>query len=455
MKIKSLLTLFSVLFFLNFISCDDDLNSIGGSIQPPSDTISVMVDTIALKSRTISMQDSVYARTIYGVLGQYEDKLFGTIKSDYLCQFMFPKEAKFEDNLIGIDSVRFVIGFYDFQGDSLAPMGLTVYEVDKKLPEYFYTNVDPHKYVDMSKILVHQAYTVKGTEYAQGSSTIREITADLGIPFGKSVYDFWKSGKIEDDSNAFIDFFPGMYVTTTSGTGNLINTLDNSFRIYYKYNHIKGNHDGTQDTIRAKEFSLSVTPEVIQLNQVKNKNPEELFVEGTGATYLKTPAGVFTEVVFPISRIAENMKDKNMSTINSAQFSVKGYTEWEDDSDLILQRPNYLLLIPKDSIDSFFKKGELPYSYEVKKKNEHVLMATRAAGSNVYSFGNISPLIMKYKNENVDNINYVILPVQTEYSYTSSGSTELVKVYNYLAPSTAILRNDPTNMRLELVYSKF
>ncbi len=137
-----------------------------------------------------------------------------------------------------------------------------------------------------------------------------------------------------------------------------------------------------------------------------------------------------------------------MTTVNSAQFSVKGYTEKEDDSDLILAQPTNLLLIPKDSVDSFFKKRYLPDS-------RITYITSRSAASNTYSFGNIAPLITAYKNEGVSEITYVILPVQMSSSTDSYGTSTLLGVYNYMVPSAAVLRNDPVNMRLELVYSKF
>lgn len=452
MNIKTLFALFSALLVVSFISCNDDLNSIGGSIQPPSDTIAVRVDTIPLKARTISMRDSIYARTIYGVLGQYEDDLFGTIKSDYLCQFMFPKEAKFSDTFVKIDSVDFAIDFIKYYGDSLSPMGLTVYEVKKDLIPNFYTNVDPSDYADMNSILASRAYTIKGSDIMNSSTYQREIRANLGVPFGQAIYDAWKSGEIYDKAS-FNKFFPGMYVTTTSGTGSLINVRYSSIDIHYTHTYKDtANNNMIRDTTTL--FSLSVTPEVYQLNQVKNKNPQELFVEGTDATYLKTPAGVYTEVTMPIKQIEQNMQNKNMSTINSVQFSVKGYTEKEsDNSNFTLGRPNYLLLIPKDSVDTFFKGRKLPYSSNI--KNSYAFVASRTPGSNTYSFGNISPLIGTYTKKNIDEVTYVILPVQLEYSSNSYGSSELVGVYNYMVPSTAVLRNDTENMRLELVYSKF
>lgn len=453
MNIKTIFALFSLLSLLSLISCDDDLNSVGGSIQPPGDRIKTATDTISLTAKTVSMRDSVYARTIQGVLGQYEDKLFGTIKSDYLCQFMFPEEAKFSDTFVKIDSTLLVLKFINYQGDSLTPMGLTVYPVDRALPEDFYTNVDPARYSDLSEPLISRAYTVAGSEMYNSSAKVRQITSELGVPFGQKIYDAWKN-KIITDDETFNDFFKGMYITTTSGTGNIIDVLDTSIEIHYTKTYVNA-ANVTRDTVAV--FSIAVTPEVIQLNHIKNKNPEELFIEGTDATYLKTPAGVYTEVTFPVSTIAQNMEKANMSTINSALFSVKGYTEKEDVSDFSLGRPEALLLIPKDSIDSFFKGRKRPYPYDMTKN--YVFLASSKFGSvanNIYSFGNISPAIKAYKDKNVDKITYAIIPVKCDYTYNSYGYAEnVLAVYHDMVPSTAILRNDPKNVRLELVYSKF
>lgn len=445
MNIKTLFALLSLLSFLGFISCSDDLNTIGGSIQPPSDLIKTATDTISLDARTVSMYDSVYARTTQGVLGQYVDDIFGSIKSDYLCQFYFPEDARFSDTFVKMDSVLFVLDFIKFQGDTLAPMGLTVYPVDRPLTENFYTNADPTKYSDMKNPLTSRAYTIAGSEILSSTTKQREISSDLGVSFGQNIYDAWKNGKIKDNKT-FNDFFPGMYVTTTSGTGNLINVLYTSIDMYYTKTYVD-TANVTRDTTAL--FSLSVTPEVIQLNQITNKNPEELFIEGSNATYLKTPAGVYTEVVFPVRQIAENMQKKDMETVNSAIFTLKGFTEKENDPKYSLGRPTNLLLLPKDSIDSFFKGRKLPDS-----KFYHI--GARAAANNVYSFGNISSLITAYKDKDIDEVTCVVIPVSMEYSYNSStGVTQLVGVYNYMVPSTAILRNDPESMRLELVYSKF
>ena len=449
MKIKSLWALISFLVVLAFIGCDDDVNSIGANIQPPSDSIYVATDTIVLKARTIPV-DSVYARTISGVLGKYEDNLFGTIKSDYLCQFYYSDSTKFKDNVQSIDSVKFSIDFALFSGDSLAPMGLSVYEIVKNLPENFYTNVNPAPYIGANpKLLTSGAYTVNGAKKVAAYQTgypQRVIQSDLGVQFGQRIFDYYKSSEPKN-KDSFNKMFGGTYVTTTFGSGTLIDVIYTSIDIYYKWKDIKGNHDKTQDTIRNTMFTLSVTPEIIQLNHVQNENPQSLFTEGTGQTYMKTPAGVFSEVIFPIKEISEHMQTSTVDykTVTSAQFSLKGYTEKETSDPFSLQRPENVLLIDKDSVQKFFSKRQLPDG----KSSIH---ATRNTTYNTYSFNNISSLINHYREKNVETATFLVIPVDV----TRDASTRaIVGVYNYLKPSTSILRNDASNMRMELIYSRF
>ena len=229
----------------------------------------------------------------------------------------------------------------------------------------------------------------------------------------------------------------------------MIRVLYTSIDIYYKYNDVLGNHDQTKDTIRTSRFSLTVTPEVMQLNSIKNKNPEELFTEGTGASYMKTPAGVYTEVVFPIKQIRANMASRNLKTINTALFSLKGYTEKESTTKYELGRPTTLLLINKDSVDIFFSGRQL-------YNGKTTIIGERNKTNNIYNFSNISSLINAYKDMNLDeDPTFAIIPVEIGYTVDANNSKILTGVFNYLQPSTSIIRNDENNMRLELIYSKF
>ena len=75
MKSKALLSLIITILMVVFISCDDDLNKIGNSILPEGDDIFVYVDTVAITARTVSLEDSVYAKSQMGLLGNYVLKI--------------------------------------------------------------------------------------------------------------------------------------------------------------------------------------------------------------------------------------------------------------------------------------------------------------------------------------------------------------------------------------------
>ena len=93
-------TKFFILAFLGIAmlsGCNDTLTQVGTSIQPETDRPRVAVDTFYMQARTVQT-DSVYARTIYGALGEIYDPLYGNLKSDFMCQFYGP-----ENFLLGAD----------------------------------------------------------------------------------------------------------------------------------------------------------------------------------------------------------------------------------------------------------------------------------------------------------------------------------------------------------------
>lgn len=445
MKLSTLLSLvltFSITLALT--SCDDDLNNIGGSLQPPGDNIIAGTDTLGVTARTVSMQDSVYAQTVNGILGKYEDDIFGTIKSDYLCQLLFPEDAKFNDKIASIDAVELVIGFYSYMGDSVSPMGLSAYKVTQPLPEYFYTNADPKKYTDMKTLITSRTFSVTGSKLVDKSTQYRQITSSIDSTFAKDLNAAIRSGKVKD-KNTFNEYFPGLYITTTFGTGTLIQPVQTAIKISYSY------YTEKTDTIpiRTSTFSLSATTEINQLTHIENKNPEPLFDETSGMTYIKTPAGVYPEIVFPIKKIKENMAANKYASINTALFSVTGYTEKEPTGTFNFGRPSTLLLINKDSVDYFFQNRKLP-------NNITTFTATRNTASNTYKFNNLSRLITIYKDKNLaKDPTFVLVPVDLRYEYISIYQQELVNVYNKMLPTAAIFRNNIDDMKLSLIYTKF
>ncbi|EGK03002.1 DUF4270 domain-containing protein [Dysgonomonas gadei] len=464
MKIKTLLILAITLSTLTFVACDDDLTSLGSSIQPGGDDIFVGSDTLSLTAVTRSFNDSVYARTVYGLLGEYTDPIFGKIKSDYLCEFYCAENSAFADPYkkgITIDSVRLNTEFTYFTGDTVSPMGLSVYEVTKPLKAFFFTSVNPENYCDMQKLLGQSIFSIQDVPDTIISSTrIRTISTNLNLELGQRFYNEWEDsdGATFKNSNTLKEFFKGVYVTTNFGSGSIINVDYTEFDIHYTYQ--MKNVANTADSAVAGIFRLPVTPEVIQMNHVKNSPPAGMITEGPAEkTYMNTPAGLYTEVTIPLDAIVNAAvagagKD---AVINAANFKMLGNTEEEAKSGL--SRPSDILFINKDSLPNFFYNRKLHDA-------QTSFVTTRSTTNNSYDFGNLASVINHYakyyKEKGVSplpDLKYLVIPVTATYTQTTNSSGYTVNVitdlYNQMFPTSAILRTEPKDMKMSIIYSKY
>lgn len=452
MKIKTLLSLAIAFFAVVFVACDDDLGQLGESIQPKDDDINAKGDTISLKAATYSFEDSVYTRTVNGLLGEYIDPVFGKVKSDYMTELFCPDSMGFKNpnnKKITIDSVLLKTEFIDFTGDSVAPMGLSVYEVTEPLKAFFFTSVDPAKYTsNMSKLLGQNIFSIQDLpDTVISGYHLRTISTQLNLSLGERFYKEWVDSKgTFKDSDTMSKFFKGIYVTTTFGSGTIISTEQTAFSIYYTY-QIR-NVANTADSAAVGIFSLPVTPEVIQMNRVKNSLPSGMLGQSDVQTYLKTPAGVYTELTIPLKDIMNSVgKDR---VLNAANFKIKGFTEQEEKSGLI--RPSYVLVINKDSLTNYF------YDQRYSASSKTAFVVSRNTTSNTYDLGNLAYVINYYtdyyKNQaELPDLKYLIIPVNVTASTTTSGA--ITDVFNMMYPTSAILRTDPDNMKMTVISSKY
>lgn len=452
MRIKTLLISAIAFLALVFVACDDDLKSIGSSIQPDGDDIAVGTDTVFIKAETVSFKDSIYARTSYGLLGEYIDPVSGKIKSDYLCEFYCPEDMKFEDRVINIDSILVTTEFTYFTGDTVAPMGVSVYGVKNPLKAFFFTSIDPSKYIgDEPELYGQKVFSIQDVPDTVVSSVrYRILSTKLKHQLALDIYDKWlDEPETFKNSDTFKEFFKGVYITTTFGSGSLLNVNYTELVIHYR-NYVR-NVANTADSVVYSKFKLPVTGEVIQMNHVENDIPEELYTQNDTKTYMKTPAGVYTEITIPLKDIIEtgNKKYGNNHTINAANFKMKGFTEEEAKSGLT--RPSNVLLINKDSLQNFFFNRKL-------HDNKTSFVISRSS-SNSYDFGNLATIVNHYadyyKNETtIPDLKYLVIPISATYS-TVSSTTVLTDIYNLMYPTSAVLRTDPDNMKMAIIYSKY
>ena len=462
MKLKSLYKVIAVTFLtILIISCNDTLDQVGLSIQPGQDRLVVGVDTLQLQARTIKV-DSMYARTKYPVLGEYSDPVFGSIKSEYIAEFFLPTGSKFIDGAI-IDSVKAVLTYTTMMGDTIAPMGLSVYEVNKSLRgTNDYTHIEPSEFSDMSSPLGVQSFTGSNSTYRMQSyttdnyTTVRYKEYIINVDLPKSIGDKFLEeylkpghGKLSD-TNSFREFFPGLYFTTTFGNSTIINVDLTSLYVYYHYLDVKGSSQ-KQDTIRNTTFTLNNTPEVRQIKYVKS-NDENLLEESLTQTYVKSPAGVNTEILFPVSEIYESLQSKALNLVNFTVYALPDATE---DTKVKINPPNYLLLVNKDSLNGFFENRKL--------RDNVTSFLSEPFDSNTYSykFNNISTMI-NYYNSTFEgdpyDLTYYLIPVDASFttvqqSYYSAAQQVLTSIHNQMWPTAAILDKRQGNLQLELIFS--
>lgn len=412
--------------------CSDDLNLVGSTIQPGGDKMPVYVDTFQMQATTLLM-DSVYARTTNGLLGEFYDPLYGNVKSDYICQFYCPDDFKFKKEPINgqIDSVDFKIIYYSgsWVGDSLTPMRAQIFQVNKQLERDFYTNFDPSEYCNLQESLGMQTYTAydssvpDSVRYHKDQIYTPAVTIRMPKVFGQKFYDesIKNPGTFTSQEN-FDKFFPGLYVTNTYGSGNILQISYSSISIYYKYN-MKGSKD--QDSAVYTSETFNVTKEVLQLNRFKNTDLTPLLQPSDSITYLKTPAGVYTQLVIPAKDIAERVGDR---IINNIPLTIKALPQ--ENWQWALKAPANLLLLPKDSLPTFFVNNKI-------EDNKTAFLASYSSSNRSYDFQNIANLMQEHIKKNPEK-DMVLLLVPVERLLTDKdyyGNQYTAALNNYLLPS--------------------
>ncbi len=454
---------------LAFTQCDDSTGSIGNSIVPENDKITARTDTFYAKSKTILANDSILANTSEVYLGQYTDSESGTtFVSSFATQFGCTEDFEFpEEGVIG-DSASYTklrLYFEEYYGDSLNAMRCEVYELDNTLQEGtpYYTNFDPEVFYDTDKApLATKTFNavdyqlhdsvLNGEDYTKNIEIV--LPNRIGNRFISKFYEKDADGnhvgkKYFADSEAFInEIFKGIYVKCTHGDGTVLRVyrtrLDIGFKRYIQ------SSSGAKDSIQALMGTFYSGKEVLQTNKFDNKDLQPL-VDQEELTYIKTPAGLFTEVELPIIEVVQSCDD-----INSAKIS---FTRYNEESGFATKAHSNLLMIRKSELYRFFLKNRL-------HDNSTSYLTAFDSNTNQYTYGNISKLLThcyeeylssglspeEWEAKNPDWNKVVLIPVST--TLDSNGS--VVKIIHDISISSMRLRGGTEyQIPIQIVTSKF
>lgn len=462
MKLKYL---YAMLLFALIYSCDDSTSGIGDSTIAAGDSIPAGAATYNVSTRSI-LADSVFARTSTAHLGKYTDEQFGEFSSDFIAQFNCTDDFEYPETIQEITGLQIRMYYSSFFGDSLNAMRLQVDTLNKVIPEKdlntFYTSVDPTQYYDTNaKPLARKAFAARGAS-ARDSIIITYDAYGNAKPYyyywheiklptslGQQMYNKYLEDKnnYKNAENFIKNVLKGFYVHCTHGDGTILYVDDVQLRLNFKY--LIESSSGKVDSLVNGATIFAATKEVIQANHFQNSDRLKELAEETDFTYLKTPAGIYTEVTLPIEEIAEvHQRD----TLNAASITFTRYNEKE--SKYPMGIPQYLLMVRKSEMYSFFEKNKLCDD----KTSFLAQYVSSGETANTYSYTNIAPLISHCMAEKEagkqteDWDKMVLIPVKVETD--SNGSVIGIKS-NLSMESACLAGGQKTPIKMQILFTRF
>jgi len=467
---KTKIFLFGFLLGLVCITaCNDDtLDSIGMGIQPDEDKILVFDTTMNVRGETVKV-DSIFAKSINGYLGQFYDPEYGEINAGYISQF-YPADGFVLDSMVNkneIDSIRLFVLYRSYIGDSLAPMEVTAYPVVKPLDKHYYTSFDPSAYCDMTSPLAKVSYTARDLNISDSANlaqiangSYKLISIPLPKELGQSFLDEYK----KDGHGAFAspeamaEFFPGVYLASTFGSGSILDVEETRVYIYYDRFGVVQSSTATDSLITGAHFAaLRVTKEVIQLNSFSNAHDEKLLQPSDDKMYIKAPGGMFAKVIIPIPEIIKTIGDRKFSNV---KLSINAYPRqsWEyalsfpglgayNTNNLTRSK---LLLIEPDSVKTFFEEQRIA-------DGKTSFFTTFDLASYAYTYDNISNVIQNAIDKAPEkDLELLVVPTQVSYYQHSDpySYTTIAVDYaaaNYLTPSAVTLKKGGDNLKIQII----
>jgi predicted small secreted protein len=478
MKILRLLTVL-VIAALTFAACDDTTEGIGGSITNKIDNINISNSAFNVTTKSI-VADSVLSRNNTGLIGKMKDPETGNyVKGDYMTQLgVLPTFSvdtldikKANNGSIEADSCYLLVSYNASYGDTIAPMKVTAYEMTEPMREdqEYYSNYDAFKNgwvnennphwssnynlsntsdVKNFKIYLNKEYKKDGKTYKNYGSYILQTYAEHPKYF-KTNFKFLHN------------VCPGFYIKNVGGTGNMAKIWNTELIFYWKKT-IKAK-DGVTDSTGIGYNRFDGTEEVLQLNKIENdtENLKKLASKDQEkCTYLKSPAGIFTEVTLPIKDI---MKGHEKDTLNTATISFPRLNNENEDNPYNFATPSTILMVQKDSLQSFFEKSKLADN----RTSYTASYSSTGSYKNAYTFQNIANLVSAmYKNKGKgENWNKVVL-VPVNVITTTQGYTTVISKINHdmSLASTRLKRGvittdsngkETSPIQIKVIYSKF
>lgn len=425
---KRILTAISaaVPLMFSFIGCDES-STIGNSIA--EDVIGIYIDSSFTITGATQRIDSVQSRTVSQLIGRIDAKGYGKLASDVVTQFMAASNIDTtnlkEEN---IDSL--MLSMYvtkgEFIGDSVVPMGIEVFRLNKTLPSPIYSNLDPADYYSPSDKIGSTIYNLAANTNGATSDGSTVISVKLPISLAKYLYrSYIDNPESFNTPTSFAKVFPGIYIKNSFGSGRFARITRTLMTMHYHYD-VKTS-DGRDSTLYSTGNYFAVTPEIVTNNNITlDISPDITERVEKGEHIVLAPVGLEVNIKFPALKIIESFESGNnpVKVLNSVTFSVPA--EYIPNATSISQ-PQYLLLVLKKDKDTFFAKNTLP-------DNITSFYATYNSSTGTYDFGEMRQYIKKLMSQTTpiteEDYTFTITPVSAVFE------TQNTNYYSYYYGTT-------------------
>lgn len=451
----SFLSLLGAVLLAICAACDDT-TTIGSVIE--SESVAVVVDSdFTVQGHTLA-NSVVQSRTISQLLGVLDAPGYGSIRSDFVAQFM-PSLRLDADSITAtdVDSLKLFIQMdrTAFVGDSLVPMGMEVYQLKKDLPYPIYSDFDPEGYYEAKPLAkaMYVASTIGEPDSVKKLNTLY-VQMSLPVSLGRYLLESYKTNPaaFADPETFARDVFKGLYVRTSYGAGRISDFTLTSMRMYYHRN-VWNADSARYDYTNYYGDYFAVTPEVVVNNNIHYAMAPQLksMIEA-GDQIVVAPAGTEVEMTFPAEDLmaSYNRYSANLRVVNTLSLSIPADSI---SNEYKIGPPPYLLMVLKKDKEKFFANNSLT-------DNVTSFYATYNATTGTYDFNNLRGYMMHLiglDNITADDYTFILTPVQvntesTAGSYYYGSSTVDSSIVPYVS-KPAMTRLRFKDAKIKLTYS--
>lgn len=480
MKFKTYRWLLAAFSALAISSCDEETGIIG--IYPEDDAVSHSTAVYNFSTRS-ALMENVLCNSTSSYLGNIIDPETNTqIQADFAAQFhtfenhkfpkkslMFPQDGTDNSNSkVSCDSCEIRIYFDSYYGDGNSLMKLEVYPLDMnniiEEGQEIYSNVNLEQYVkEGTKPLAVKMFTPIDYSLPEAELNSSSHSNNIHIKLPKEYGDYLMNSYYDNpdnykDSYSFIrKVCPGFYFKLRNGTGAMINIKVSALNVYFTYYDTE-----KTDTTYNGYSRFAATPEVIQATKFNNSDLQQL-VNDESCTYLKTPAGICTEVTLPITEI---YKDHQTDSVSKARLTLTRLNNRKP-SDFSLGIPQKLLLIRKSEMKDFFRERKVSDAQTSYTTNFDAVY-------NTYTFENLCRLVSFCHHEKLlgmresgmseaeweaahpDWNKVLLIPVNVTTTQDSYGFTKEVSVTHDMSMnSVRLVGGKNATQQMQVIYSRF